>query len=266
MEKKIFMGNSSTSMVEGNGKVVLKMTTGKYLTLKDVLHVLDIQKNLVFDSLLSKNGFKLDFEFDKCSLFKNGIYVGKGYLSNGLFKINVMTVFPIIDNNKSASSVYMLESSNVWYGRLDHVNYHTLHRLVSLNLLPKFEIDFDHKCETCVESKMVRASFISIERRVEPLDLVHSNVCDLKSVQSRGGKKCFITFIDDCTIYCYVYLLRSKDEAIEVFVQYKNEIENQLNKKNKVLRSDKGREYESPFGEFCLQHGIVHQITAPYSP
>ena len=264
--EKIFMGNSSTSMVEGNGKVVLKMTTGKYLTLKDVLHVLDIQKNLVFDSLLSKNGFKLDFEFDKCSLFKNGIYVGKGYLSNGLFKINVMTVFPIIDNNKSASSVYMLESSNVWYGRLDHVNYHTLHRLVSLNLLPKFEIDFDHKCETCVESKMVRASFISIERRVEPLDLVHSNVCDLKSVQSRGGKKCFITFIDDCTIYCYVYLLRSKDEAIEAFVQYKNEIENQLNKKNKVLRSDKGREYESPFGEFCLQHGIVHQITAPYSP
>ena len=63
-----------------------------------------------------------------------------------------------------------------------------------------------------------------------------------------------------------MYLLRSKDEAIEAFVQYKNEIENQLNKKIKVLRSDKGREYESPFGEFYLQHGIVHQITAPYSP
>ena len=75
--EKIFMGNSSTSMVEGNGKVVLKMTTGKYLTLKDVLHVPNIQKNLVFGSLLRKNGFKLDFEFDKCSLFKNGIYVGK---------------------------------------------------------------------------------------------------------------------------------------------------------------------------------------------
>ena len=75
--EKIFMGNSSTSMVEGNRKVVLKMTTGKYLTLKDVLHVPNIQKNLVFGSLLRKNGFKLDFEFDKCSLFKNGIYVGK---------------------------------------------------------------------------------------------------------------------------------------------------------------------------------------------
>ena len=67
--EKIFMGNSSTSKIEGNRKIVLKMTTGKSLTLKDVLHVLDIQKNLVFGSLLSKNGFKLVFESDKFLLF-----------------------------------------------------------------------------------------------------------------------------------------------------------------------------------------------------
>ena len=63
-----------------------------------------------------------------------------------------------------------------------------------------------------------------------------------------------------------MYLLRSKDKAIEAFIQYKNEVENQLNKKIKVLRSDRGGEYESPFGEFCLQHDIVHQTTTPYSP
>ena len=49
--EKIFMGNSSTSKIERNGSVVLKMITGKYLTLKDVLHVLDIQKNLVSRTL-----------------------------------------------------------------------------------------------------------------------------------------------------------------------------------------------------------------------
>ena len=103
--EKIFMGNSSTSKIERNGSVVLKMITGKYLTLKDVLHVLDIQKNLIFDSLLSKNGFKLVFESDKFSLFKSGMYVGKGYLSNGLFKMNVITIFPTIDNNKKQKPV-----------------------------------------------------------------------------------------------------------------------------------------------------------------
>ena len=66
---------------------MLKMTMGKFLTLKDVLHVPEIQKNLVSGSLLSKNGFKLVFESDKFSLFKSGMYVGKGYLSKYLFKM-----------------------------------------------------------------------------------------------------------------------------------------------------------------------------------
>ena len=76
-------------------------------------------------------------------------------------------------------------------------------------------------------------------------------------------KKYFITFIDDCTRYCYVYLLNSKDEAIKAFKQYKNEVENQLNKK---IRSGRGREYESPFAEICSEYGIIHQTTAPYTP
>ena len=186
--EKIFMGNSSTSMVEGNGKVVLKMTTGKYLTLKDVLHVLDIQKNLVSGSLLSKNGFKLVFESDKFSLFKSGMYVGKGYLSKDLFKMNVMTAFPTVDNNKSTSSVYTLELSNVWQGRLGHVNYFTLDRLINLNLLPKFKIDFNYKCEICVEAKMARVSFKSVQRSTEPLELIHSDVCGMKVVQTKIGR------------------------------------------------------------------------------
>ena len=68
-----------------------------------ILHVLEIQKDLVSDSLLSKNGFKLVFESDKFSLFKSGMYVGKRYLSNDLFKINVMIVFPSINNNEGTS-------------------------------------------------------------------------------------------------------------------------------------------------------------------
>ena len=65
---------------------------------------------------------------------------------------------------------------------------------------------------------MARTSFISVERRTELLDLIHSDVYDLKSVQTRDDKKYFITFINNSTRYYYVYLLRSKDEAIEAFI------------------------------------------------
>ena len=51
-----------------------------------------------------------------------------------------------------------------------------------------------------------------------------------------------------------------------MFKHYKNEVENQLSKKIKAIRSDRGGEYEAHFGEFCSEHGIIHQTTAPYSP
>ena len=266
-DDQLFMGNSSSSKVEGRGKIVLKMTSGKELTLNEVLHVPDIRKNLVSGSLLSKNGFKLVFVSDKFVLTKNDMFVGKGYMNDGLFKMNVMTVVPkSINNNKVNSSAYLLESSNIWHARLGHVNYDTLRRLINLEFLPRFDINLKHKCEICVESKMTRLPFHSVERKTEPLDLIHTDICDLKFVQTRGGKKYFITFIDDCTRYCYVYLLRSKDEAVEKFQLYKNEVENQLSKKIKAIRSDRGGEYESPFEEICSTHGIIHQTTAPYSP
>jgi len=71
------MENSSALKVEGKGKVILKMTSGKELTLNVVLHVPDIRKNLVSGSLLSKKGFKLVFEYDKFVFTKSGMYVGK---------------------------------------------------------------------------------------------------------------------------------------------------------------------------------------------
>nr|GEW37465.1 hypothetical protein [Tanacetum cinerariifolium] len=58
----------------------------------------------------------------------------------------------------------------------------------------------------------------------------------------------------------------NKDEAIEKFVLYKTEVENQLGKKIKVVRIDRGCEYVSPFADLYAKHGIRHEFTAPYLP
>ena len=111
---------------------------------------------------------------------------------------------------------------------------------------------------------MTRLSFQTIERNTKPLDMIHSDICDLKFASTRGGNKYFITFIDDSTKYCYVYLLKSKDEALEKFILYKTEVENQLNKKVKLKRHDRGGEYVTPVGDYFAQHGIRHEVTPPY--
>ena len=52
-----------------------------------------------------------------------------------------------------------------------------------------------------------------------------------------------------------------------MFITYKAEVENQLNKNIKILKSDRGREYESnDFSELCAKFGIIYQTTAPYTP
>ena len=164
--EKVFMENSVSSAVEGQGKVLLKMTLGKQLTLNNVLYVPKIRKNLVSGLLLNKHGFRMVFESDKVILSKSRMYVGKGYVFDRLFKLNVMTII----NKNNQSSVYLLESSNLWHGRLGHVNYDTLHRLINLDHIPFYQIDSKHKCEICIEAKLTRSSFQTIERNTEPLN------------------------------------------------------------------------------------------------
>ena len=87
-----------------------------------------------------------------------------------------MTVKLKIVNKTNASFVYVLKSSNLWQGRLGHVNYGSLKRLINLNHIPTFQIYIKHKCKTCVEAKMTRLSFQIIEMDAEPLDMIHSDI------------------------------------------------------------------------------------------
>jgi transposase InsO family protein len=62
-------------------------------------------------------------------------------------------------------------------------------------------------------------------------------------------------------------LLKYKDEALHYFKIYKAEVENQLERKIKRLRDDCGGEYTSNnFSQFCAEHGIIQEVTPPYSP
>ena len=82
---------------------MLKMTSGKVLTLNNVLHVHTIRKNLVSVALLVKNGFKCILVSDKAVISKNEMFIVKGYLNEGLFKLNVKVVDSI---NKNFVSIY----------------------------------------------------------------------------------------------------------------------------------------------------------------
>jgi hypothetical protein len=60
----------------------------------------------------------------------------------------------------------------------------------------------------------------------------------MNGVLIEGGHKYFMTMIDDVSRYCYVYLLKTKNEALNYLKICKAGVENQLEKKIKRFTFD----------------------------
>jgi transposase InsO family protein len=184
----------------------------------------------------------------------------------GLFHFSVSYFF-----NKSMNNICdgINESdASVWHSCLCHLNFASMSRLSSLNLIPSLSIIKGSKCQSCVQSKQPQKPHKAFEERhLAPLELIHSDICEMNGVLTEGGQRYFMTMIDDASRCCYVYLLKTKDEALNCFKTYKAEVENQLEKKIKCFRSNRGGEYFSnEFDLFYVKHGIIHERTPPDSP
>ena len=86
-------------------------------------------------------------------------------------------------------------------------------------------------------------------------------------VQSINGNKYIMSFIDDYTRMCWVYLLKDKSQAFETFKKLHVWIQNEAQTKIGTLHIDNGGEYTSnDFENYLHQHGIKHQTMVPYIP
>ena len=139
------MGDSKSSPTIGKGKVLLKLTSRKVLALSNVLRMPNIHWNLVSVSLLWKVGVMILFDSDKIILIRNDVFARKGYCNQGFFMLNVSKH---INKNTSSSSFYIVDSCDIWHGRLGHMNLSYINKMVDLSLIPKLSLDNLRKCES----------------------------------------------------------------------------------------------------------------------
>jgi hypothetical protein len=99
---------------------------------------------LISVPLLNKYGFKSVFEGNKFILSKGGMFVGKGYLCDNMFKCNVVNN----NNNNAMVSAYIVESCDLWHMRLGHVNFRKLDDMMKSNLIPNFD-KTSNSCTVC---------------------------------------------------------------------------------------------------------------------
>ena len=78
-----------------------------------------------------------------------------------------------------------------------------------MRLILNFTVAKYSKFDSCVQSKQPRKSHMAVEERnLAPLELIHSDLCEMNGVLTKGGKKYFITLIDDSTGFYYVYFFK----------------------------------------------------------
>ena len=105
------------------------------------------------------------------------------------------------------------------------------------------------------------------DRADDLLGIIHTDVCGPMSVSTHNGYRYFVTFTEDLSRYGYIYLMKHKSETFDKFKEFQREVENQLNKKIKHIRSDRGGEYLSYEFEMHLKEcGIVPQRTPAGTP
>ena len=107
----VYMGNSTTAKVLGKGKILLKFTSGKLLSLSNVLYVSSLHRNLVSGILLNKARPTTIVGDDKVAISRNRVFVAKGYLNGSLFVLNLASETL---NRNASTFAYFAESIDLY--------------------------------------------------------------------------------------------------------------------------------------------------------
>jgi transposase InsO family protein len=265
---KVKMGSGDLVQATGKGTLVVETQHGKRY-IKEVLLVPGLDENLLSVGQMMEHGYYILFGGNKAVIFDdeslNNVIAIVIMGGNRCFPLSLESITP------AARKASVTEDSWIWHRRLGHLNFASMKKMQQKEMvcgLPALT-EVEDVCAGCASGKHHREKFIKeqVWRASNPLELIHTDLCGPMQNDSVGGNRYFITFIDDYSRMCWVYFLRNKSGALNVFKKFKAFVELQSGHKLKKLRSDRGGEYTSKeFEEFCEKQGMERQLTVAYSP
>jgi hypothetical protein len=82
-------------------------------------------------------------------------------------------------------------------------------------------------CRGCAPGKNAKATFLSGDKRSKGiLDLIHSDVSGSMSATSVQGVSYYVTFIDDFSTKTWIFFMKTKDEVVSWFQEFRARVEN----------------------------------------
>ncbi|GKE08092.1 gag-pol polyprotein, partial [Tanacetum coccineum] len=219
--KPIFGGGSVYSCndhelkIIGIGSIMVKMHDGTVYTIQDVRHVEGLKKNLLSLGQLDDLGYKVKIQNKIMKIIKGALVLMKGEkVAANLYQLKGEIMEEAEASVASHSLSHRVAVS--WHQKLGHISEQRMKILVERKLIPdliKGSLPF---CEYCVISKQHHLKFkASNSKSVFVLELVHSDVWQAL-VQSLGGARYFVSFIDDYSRRCCVYPIKKKSVSLKI--------------------------------------------------
>lgn len=218
---KVYLGDDEACKIVGKGEVQLNLDNGTALQLTGVRHVPNLKRNLISVGQLAASGCKTTFGVDSWKVTRGSMVIAHGKKEGTLY---------VTSGTDSTIAVASSDiGASTWHHRLGHMSEKGMKIMLKrgkLKGLKELDLEF---CEDCVYGKQKRVSFtkFSRERKLNRLELVHTDVWGPAKVASNGGASYFVTFIDDATRKLWVYFLRNKSDVFDVFKKWKATVENE---------------------------------------
>ena len=263
--RSVKIANGSMLTILGTGTVELSPT----LCLKNVLYVPKFSCNLLsISQLTAEQNLTAIFNSASCQFQDqtSGQVIGSAREFSGLYYFS-RDVSSSNNHRAAVGSTTALSRRQkiiLLHCRLGHPSFLYLKRLFP----SLFRNKDTFSCDICQLAKHQRIPFSPKPYQIShPFALIHSDLWGPSRIITPFHQKWFVTFIDDHTRVCWVYLLKEKSEVPQIFEKFHSMIKTQYNAPIKIIRTDNGTEYfNSVLNQFLSTNGLLHHSSCVDSP
>ncbi|GJU00114.1 putative ribonuclease H-like domain-containing protein [Tanacetum coccineum] len=264
----------------GDGKITGKGTIRTSKNFENVYYVEELQNiNLFSVSQICDKKNKVLFTDTEClvltkefQLPENSQVVLRVPRRHNLYSFNLTEIQPERDINCLLAKASSDESTK-WHRRMAHVNFKNINKLAKhglVNGLPSKLLTNDHNCVACNKGKQHKGSYkaiTAVSTISKPLQLLHMDLFGPTSIRSIDHKYYSLVVTDDLSRFSWVLFLGTKDETYYILNDFITFIENQLNKKVKLIRCDNGTKFKnSKLIKLCGSKGIKRDYSNARTP
>jgi hypothetical protein len=243
----VYFADISSLKPLGMGTIRIKLHGLLDFLLHNVLYLPELQRSLLSLVHIRKQCHFVHMFGGKVEIrkeFGNMVFM-TGIEDGSLLKLNGTSSHTHTVAYLSHHDLGIIPYSLLWHALFGHINYDSLRllRKSGVSGLPTIPRKLK-QCDACILVKHRKQPFHdSSSRACRRIELIHSDLCVLMPIPYANENTYIMTFIDDYTRMCWVYLLKDKSQAFETFKNFHVWIQNEAQSRIGSLRIDNGREY-----------------------